>query len=39
MDSALIGLGLFVLAFVLLALAALRFGADSRRSESERPNW
>ena len=39
MDSPLLGLALFVLAFVLLDLAALRFGVDSRPVRSRRPNW
>ena len=39
MDSELVGLALFVLTFVLLALAAFRFGADSRRTGSGEHNW
>lgn len=39
MDSELVGLALFVFTFVVLALAAVRFGADSRSTRSERPNW
>ena len=39
MDSALVGLALFVLAFVLLDLAALVFGVDSRPGPDGRPDW
>ena len=39
MDSALLGLALFVLAFVLLDLLSLRFGADTRPKPGERPDW
>ena len=39
MDTELVGLALFILTFVVLALAAAHFGADSRSSRSERPNW
>ena len=39
MDTELVGLALFVLTFIVLALAAARFGADSRSTRSERPNW
>ena len=39
MDTELVGLALFVLTLVVLAVAAARFGADSRSSRSERPNW
>ena len=39
MDSALVGLAVFVLAFILLDLAALVFGVDSRPGPDERPDW
>ena len=39
MDSSIFGLLLFVLGFVLLDLAALRFGVDSRSNRGDRPNW
>ena len=39
MDSALVGLAVFVLAFILLDLAALVFGVDSRPGLDERADW
>ena len=39
MDSALVGLVLFVLAFVVLNLAALRFGVNTRPRLGDRPDW
>ncbi len=39
MDSPLLGLLFFLLALVLLDLAALRFGVDSRQTRDRRPNW
>ena len=39
MDSALVGLVLFVLAFVVLDLAALRFGVNTRPAPDDRPDW
>ena len=39
MDNDVLGLALFVLAFVLLDLAALRFGVNSRPKPGERPDW
>jgi len=32
-------LALILLALVVLDLAALRFGVDSRHLDNERPNW
>ena len=39
MDSALVGLVLFVLALVVLDLAALRFGVNTRPGPDDRPDW
>ena len=39
MAGELFGLTRIVLAFVVLGLAALRFGVDTRRTRSDRPNW
>jgi hypothetical protein len=39
MDAAPLAVGLFVLALVLLDLAALRFGVDTRPGPRDRPDW
>ncbi len=39
MDSALIGLIAAIVALVVLNLAALRFGADTRPSYPDRQDW
>lgn len=39
MDPTSIGLALLVLGLVLLDLAALRFGVDTRPGPRDRPDW
>jgi hypothetical protein len=39
MNAELTGLVVAIMVLVLLALAAMRFGTDSRRFGQDRPNW